>query len=283
MTNGDTSERLTPLLAIAALGTSPYEIGGLGLSPGGEERERAALLLADDAMVIRCGSSPLLDLWRSRRNGGPRVADPRDKALSVYAGLGFGLPDSPVPKDHLEGVVAELFWNRLIKERLICADGRRLVHAHSVKADLLEPGGDGLAIYRSPGDTLVFRLWEIKKHGGKSPVSSTIRRASSQLRHRGHEYLAKLAGPETIEQGGELGSLYADMVEMWIDQTDRAGVGVSVSTSSSRAPTGARAFRSISTAFPAFTAPGQAEALVIAVPKFSRFAKRVRKIVWSGL
>lgn len=277
------NQSLTSLLQLATIDNSTYELGGLQLNPGGGERECAAQLLADDAMLIRCGDSPLLKLWRLRRNGGPKEPDSRIKALKVYAGLGFGLPEEAANEDHLQGLVAELFWNRFIKERRVCPDSRALVHAHSVKPDPLEPGGDGLAIYRTPEGVLVFRLWEIKKHASRDSISGTIGRASKQLAHRGHEYLAKLAGPETIEQGGDLGSLYAEMVELWIDQTDRAGVGVSVSTSSNRAPTSARAFGSILKAFPAFDAPGQAEGLVIAVPEFPKFAKRVRKIVWSGL
>ena len=274
---------LTPLLQLSTIGDSTYELGGLQLSPGGAERECAAQLLADDAMQIRCGDSPLLELWRARRNGGSRTPDSRIKALEVYAGLGFGHQGEAPNKDHLQGLVAELFWNRLIKEKRVCPDNRELVHAHSVKPDPLEPGGDGLAIYRTPDGILVFRLWEIKKHARKDSISGTIGRASKQLAHRGHEYLAKLAGPETIEQGGDLGDLYAEMVELWIDQTARAGVGVSVSTSSSQAPKSARAFGSIPRAFPAFRNPGQTEGLVVAVPEFPKFAKRVRKIVWSGL
>ncbi|MEV4199634.1 hypothetical protein [Micromonospora globbae] len=131
--------------------------------------------------------------------------------------------------------------------------------------------------------TLVFRLWEIKKHEAVKPISATIRRASNQLVTRGKEYLAKLAGPETISQGGPLGSFYAELVELWLDQDVRAGVGVSVGTSSQHAPTSPTAFGAIVEAFPAFAGPGQAEGIVVAVPDFPQFATRVREIVWSGL
>jgi hypothetical protein len=78
---------------------------------------------------------------------------------------------------------------------------------------------------------LVFRLWEIKKHESQDMISATIRRASKQLSSRGQECLAKLAGPETVEQAGPLGELHAEIVELWLDGSDRAGVGVSVGTS----------------------------------------------------
>jgi hypothetical protein len=129
----------------------------------------------------------------------------------------------------------------------------------------------------------VFRLWEIKKHNAQRAVSATINRASKQLRSRGHEYLAKLAAPETITDDGALGELYANLVELWFDRSERAGVGVSVGTSVEHAPTQPRSFRSIAATFPEFTATGQIEGIVVAVPDFPGFADRVKEIVWSGL
>jgi hypothetical protein len=241
-------------------------------------------MLADDAMRIRCGLSPVLARWRARRDGGPAATGARREAVATYAGIGFGLPKSPANDDHLQGHVAELLWGALVRERLACRDGRRLVRAHSVKPDPLEPGGDGLVIYEIAGGTLVFRLWEIKKHDSSARrLSATIGRASKQLASRGKEYLAKLAGPETVEQPGRLGHLYADIVELWLDGSRRAGVGVSVGTSVQHAPTGPAAFGSITTAFPQFNHPGQTEGIVIAMPDFPAFALRVREIVWSGL
>jgi hypothetical protein len=259
-----------------------YAIGGQGLT--GVERDMAAELLAEDAMQIRCGKSPVLARWRTRRRGGPPETGASGAAVKAYAGIGFGLPDAPANDDHLQGHVAELLWNRLIQERLVCRDRRRLVHAHSVKPDPLEPGGDGLVVYELDGGTLVFRLWEIKKHESRaSRVSATIGRASKQLSSRGQEYLAKLAGPETVEQAGPLGEFYANIVELWLDGSDRAGAGVSVGTSAQYAPARPQAFGSIATAFPHFRQAGQRESIIVAVPDFPEFATRVREIVWSGL
>jgi hypothetical protein len=238
-------------------------------------------------MVIRCGNAPALGYWRARRDGGPPLTGTRKSAVATYASIGFGLPgSSPEPNvDHLQGHVAELLWNRLIHERQVCRDGRRLVRAHPVKADPLEPGGDGLVIYQTTGGTLVFRLWEIKKHQPTRPtrVSATIRRASRQLARRGNEYLAKLAGPATVGNDGPLGDLYANLVELWLDGSDRAGAGVSVGTSAEHAPTRPAAFQSIARTFPAFCQPGQVEGIVVAIPDFPGFATRVREVVWSGL
>lgn len=170
-----------------------------------------------------------------------------------------------------------------MQERSTCRDGRQLVKAHPIKVDTLEPGGDGLIIYKSLNDILVFRLWEIKKHEAKKVVSATIGRASKQLSDRGAEYLAKVVGPETLQADGQLGELYANMVELWFDRSDRAGVGVSVGTSVEHEPKPPLAFGSIRTAFPDFTAAGQTECLVVAIPDYPGFADRVKEIVWSGL
>lgn len=275
---------LTSLLGMTDNASSSkveYVIGGQQLS--GADREKAAKLLADDAMQLRCGDSPLLARWRARRDGGPPETDTRARAVKSYAKLGFGLSDAPAGPDHLQGLVAELLWNRLIQERAVCRDSRRLVHAHPVKPDPLEPGGDGLVIYEVNDGVLVFRLWEIKKHDQAKPVSATIRRASKQLASRGEEYLAKLAGPETISQAGPLGDFYAGIVELWLDGSDRAGVGVSVGTSMEHSPSSSQTFKSIATEFPAFTRSSQLESIVVAMPDFPRFAERVREIVWSGL
>lgn len=275
---------LTSLLALTpgpANGKVEYVIGGQTLAPAA--REQAAQMLADDAMALRCGDpSPALERWRAVRDGKPPASTVSAATVETYASIGFGLPSKPKDTTHLQGLVAELLWNRLLKERTTCSGGRALVKAHSVKPDPLEPGGDGLVVYKV-GATYVFRLWEIKKHEAQSGVSSTINRASKQLAGRGSEYLAKLAGPETVQQRGPLGAFYAQVVELWLDGSDRAGVGVSVGTSDRHAPSRPAAFKSIATVFPQFAAAGQREGVVVAVPDFPRFAERVRMIVWSGL
>lgn len=279
-----TTPSLTDLLSMgsAPAGAVEVALGGGELDP--VRRERAAQILADDAMTIRCGRAPMLDRWRSRRDGGPAATGSARQALATYASIGFGLPSDPATPDHLQGLVAELLWNRLIWERRVCTQNRRLVRAHSVKPDPLEPGGDGLVIYDTgDGTDLVFRLWEIKKHVAQAPYSATINRASGQLLSRGTEYLAKLAGPETVEQSGPVGDLYREIVELWLDRSERAGTGISLATASERGPLGPRAFNSLVTSFQEFAAPGQLEGIVVTISAYGDFADRVRDIVWSGL
>lgn len=276
-----------PLSALLALEPSDdrslveYEIGGLGLL--GEDRETAAHIVADDAMVVACGASSILTRWRDRRDGGSAHQGARLEAIRTFVNIGFGLPDQPKNTDHVQGHVAELLWSRVIGERQTCRDGRQFLASEPIKADPLEPGGDGLVIYKSDAGTLVFRLWEIKKHDSTARVSNTINRAGKQLKTRGHEYLAKIAGPSTLTATGDLAELYDSMLDLWFDRSSRAGVGVSISASDEHAPTGRRAFKSLRTHFPAFTETGQTESLVLALPDFPGFVKRVQEIVWSGL
>ncbi|WP_211588865.1 hypothetical protein [Allorhizocola rhizosphaerae] len=258
-----------------------YAIGGQALSAA--DFAAATHILADDTMRLRLGdASDVLTSWRDKRDGGPDHTPLRRRTIEVYARIGFGLPGKPSHKDHLEGHVAELLWHRLMTERTVCSGGRQLAYIPPLKADTTEPGGDGLAVYRIGNGTLVFRLWEIKKHDSSARISATIRRASEQLKLRGEEYLAKLAAPETVADD-EVAELFKEVVELWLDGNDRGGVGVSVGTSAAHAPSGPNTFGSILTAFPHYSAPGQTESIVVAVPDFPAFAIRVREIVWSGL
>ncbi|MBH0115254.1 hypothetical protein I6E52_00155 [Salinibacterium sp. NG253] len=275
---------LSPLLALVnspGASTVDYVVGGLNLS--GTDRESAAQLLADKAMIIACGNSTVLDRWRRRRDGGAPETGTSLETVETYAAIAFGHPSKPPNVDHLQGHVAEIIWNLVVAERLTTRDGRSLVRAHSVKADALEPGGDGLVVYQNPSGVLVFRLWEIKKHDAANKVSKTIRRASKQLASRGSEYLAKLAGPETTAQSGAMGDLYGSIVDLWFDRSERAGVGVAIGTSDHHAPTSKRTFGSINRSFPEFTEASQTESIVVAVPDFPGFVNRVKEIVWSGL
>lgn len=259
----------------------PYIVGGT--TAGAAALEAAAQLLADDAMRIRCGRSPALASWRSRRDGGPQLAGTSAKAVATFAGMVFGLPGEPDKnEDHIQGHVAELLWNRLLAERVVCDDGRVLVRVADVKQDPLEPGGDGLVVYRRGDGTLVFRLWEIKKHDSTNQLSATIRTASLQLASRGDTYLSKIVGPASLEDG-ELGGFFAEVIELWLDRSERAGVGVSVGTSSQHAPKHRSSYRSLATAFPEFTPLDQTEGLAVAVADFPAFAQRVKEIVWTGL
>ena len=258
-----------------------YHLGGQTLSPA--HRALAIEMLATEAMKIRSGNGPVFQSWNARRLGGPPHPPSRAGAVKAYAGIGFGLPEAPSNNDHLQGLVAELFWSTLISELATTTNERELVKLHGAKPDPLEPGGDGLAVYKLSNGQLIFRLWEIKKHDAKGGVSSTINRAGHQLSTRGHEYIAKLAGPETLDTPGALGDLYRGIIELWLDKSDRAGIGVSVGTSDKHQPKSPKSFKSLRKTFPTLANAGQLESIVVAIPDFPAFAFAVREEVWKGL
>ena len=290
MSYADTEELPPPLTLTSLLRVSAGQPGGLvehfigGINLTGHARKSAVQALAERSMRIRLGSSPLFGKWQDRRNGGPSLEETSRKVLEVYVKPGFGVPGNPANSNTLQGHVAELIWDQVLRERSSCDDGRRIEQMPDIKVDTGDHGADGLIIYKRDDGILVFRLWEVKKlDTPHQTVPGRIREASNQLSDRGAEYLAKLAGPETIDQDGELGDLYANMVELWLDESERAGAGVSIATSKQYAPALPDPFKSLSEKFPKLGESGQLEGLVVAVPDFSEFASDVRSDVWSGL
>lgn len=259
----------------------PYRVGGRTLT--GDTRAQVATIVADHAMQTRCGASPILGKWRARRDGGPPHEPNHRLAIEAFVGMSFGLPGKEAPPEHLRGHVAELLWHRLTQERRACGDGRELIHHPPLKPDPREPGSDGIVVYRNAADTLVFQLWEVKAHDAVSnSVNATIGVASRQLKARGPEYLAKLVASETAVDG-PVADLFKDIVELWFDESDRGGVGVSVGTSTAHVVGGQVSFSALTKAFPHYSAPGQAEGVLVAVPDFPEFANQVRDEVWKGL
>ncbi|NKZ08830.1 hypothetical protein [Actinomadura latina] len=265
-----------------------YMFGGLQATD--DELQTAAEILADEAMRLRCGNSPVLAKWRARRNRAEvatNTDDPERREIEVFVAPVFGLPDGGKTElnkltDHIQGFVAELLWNRIIQDRVQCLDGRTLMHTEEIKGDPTGTGGDGFVVYEIADGTLVFRLWEIKKHVSKSPISATIKRAADQLSEHGARYLAMLTGPGSKHEGA-LGQLYGELVRLWLEASPRAGIGVSVATSAAYAPDSHPTFTNVAPVFPQFPAEGQREALLVAVSDFAAFAERVRGIVWTGL
>ena len=243
--------------------------------------DASAWVLAREIMKIRSGPSTAFALWEARASGGPPHS-PRDRrVVEPFVLPVFGSPSNPKDEQHLQGYVAESLWFRLAAE-IAAADtsGRKLVHLEPPGFMVSEPGGDGLAVYEVSGGALVFRLWEVKKHVSVQHLSRTIGRACDQLADNAEAYLAKLVS--TAESKPEpLRQMYAELVELWVDEDARSGVGVSVATSAAHAPR-RKSFGTLATKFPRFSR-GQREGLIVAIGDFAAFAAAVRGYVWSGL
>lgn len=239
----------------------------------------AAWLVADTAMSYRCGRSPALALWRARAQGGPALNARERLSVDAFLVDAFGLPDKPIPAVHLQGCVAELLWFCLTL-KWPSAD-RRLVHVEGPSYSVTEPGGDGLAVWEVTDGTLVFRLWEIKQHDAAAGLSRTVGRACDQLTTSAVRYLAKYTSIGSTLYDGPLGELYAALPDLWADADPRAGAGVAVATSASRAPR-RRCFGTMPAKLPALATGARLEGLVVAVGQFPAFADLVQRCVWSG-
>lgn len=278
-----TTRSLTELLGLTPCPpTAKCAYVTAGASAGPAELAEAAALLADDAMSLRMGKSPVLDWWRLVRDGkpAPRPRDRHRAAVEAFVADTFGLPGAPGDRGLIQGFVAELLWHRLVREHGAPVVGRTLAHVEDLSWAAYQQGGDGLVVYELEGGTLVFRLWEIKKHESTRHISATVNRAARQLDRNALKYLAQYTGYGS-RRADRIGALYADLVPLWLDEDERAGVGVSVATSTAHAPKKA-ALGSIATVFPQMTRERR-EGVIVALPDFPTFADDVRNAVWTGL
>ncbi len=243
--------------------------------------DAASWTLARDIMAVRTGPSSAFTLWEQRATGG-RSHSARDRRIVEPFVLPiFGSPSDPKDEQHVQGYVAESLWYGLTSEIAATeTTGRRLVHLEPPGFMVSEPGGDGLAVYEVTGGSLVFRLWEVKKHVSVGHLSRTIGRACDQLVYNAEAYLAKLVST-AASKPAPLSKTYAELVELWVDGDPRSGVGVSIATSSAHAPK-RTSFGTLATKFPHFSRT-QREGLILAIGDFADFADRVRGHVWSGL
>ncbi|HET9873921.1 MAG TPA: hypothetical protein VFP89_15155 [Propionibacteriaceae bacterium] len=252
-----------------------------GAAAGPAQLAETARLIADDAMALRMGLSPVLSWWRLVRDGAPSPQPAKHRAaVEAFVQDTFGLPGDPGDFGLLQGFVAELLWHRLVRERTAPGGGRALVHVEDLSWSAYQQGGDGLAVYEVADGTLVFRLWEIKKHDSTAHISATVNRAAKQLDRNALKYLAQYTGYGS-KRGGRLGALYADLVPLWLNDDPRSGVGVSIATSTAMAPKRV-ALGGVATIFPDF-ARDQREGVIVALQDFPDFAQDVRDAVWKGL
>jgi hypothetical protein len=204
----------------------------------------------------------------------------REKVVPFVQTL-FGLPGRAGPEEHARGWLAEYVWYQLSAE--LDDAPERLLRLEGPSFHATEPGGDGLAVWARGADGLLaFCLWEIKSHIGAAAISSTVGRAYRQLGTRATEYLAKLTSIEAVARvDPALDELYAGLVDLWVDRSDRAGAGVAVATHAHLAP--ARCFSTMERHFPGRTSPGQLQGLIAAIGDFANFTRDVRERVWMPL
>jgi hypothetical protein len=245
-----------------------------------DDLEAAAWLVAENALRVRFGvATHLFDIWRTAATTGVRLDQAGRSKIEPFIDTALGLPGDPKPDDHLQGYVAEFVWFLLTRE--VPGHGRNIRRIEQPGFYVTAQGGDGLVVYELANRTLIFRLWEIKKHIGSRHLSGTVARAFNQLGRKGATYLAQYVAlaPELEPM---LADLYGRLVDLWVDAAPSAGAGVAVGTSHSQAPR-RRCFSAMQRYFPRLNHGDQLEGLIVAIGNFPAFASRVREFVWSAL
>jgi hypothetical protein len=219
--------------------------------------------------------------WKARALGGSAMPGSSREALRAYIKPVFGVPEDSesVPRDHMEGAVAQYLWYFLAIDLPSDEPVERVEPAGFAATD---PGGDGLIIHRIDEEYLMFRLWEIKKCVGQGRVSSTVSRAYRQLSTRATEYLARYTAiGQEINNNPELAEFYGQLIDLWVDARPEAAAGISVATSQDKVPT--RCFTTFGQRFPGFVEPVRLRGMLTAVDDFSDLATKVRQHIWRGL
>jgi hypothetical protein len=245
--------------------------------------EQLAAWVADSIMSCQCRGCPHhLAGWRSRVVGGAAHSPTHASALRQFVQPVLGLPDgsASVTDDHREGFVAEHLWYALVGE---CPGTEKVVLVEPPSFSVTSPGGDGLVIHRLDDGSLRFRLWEVKKATGESPVSATVTEAYKQLETRAAIYLAQItATGEGRHASAELADHYGQLVDMWLRGEPGAAAGVAIATSAARLPS--TCFTTLGTTrFVQFASPNRLRGMLTALQDFPAFARLVQETVWSGL
>ena len=253
----------------------------LGTAIGLSAADRAAVawIIAEAAMKQRGGNSVLYSTWRNAALAGQELTGTSREVVVAFVDSVFGLPPDGKSLDHLVGHVAEWMWY-LHASETVDPDRTRVV-LEPPKFNVTEPGADGFIVFHDNAtDEHYYRLWEIKKHTAAGPVSSTVSTAYVQLRTKALRYLAQQVSiHSTID--GPVGELCSKLVEFWIENHERAGVGIGVT--SGTIPPPHTCFTTMGKQFPGFDKPGQLEGLLLAVEDLLEIAKDVREYLWTVL
>jgi hypothetical protein len=222
-------------------------------------------------------------LWREARGGQRHLTSQERQLLIVYLEPHLGNPDE-APPDHDEraqGSVSEFLWHELVRHRTEV--GRKIARIEGPGFAVTDPGGDGLVVYETSAGSLVFRLWEIKKHTAKGDVAVTVGNAHKQLDRRALSYLARYSSvAQQLTHRPELHLFYATLVDKWQANDDSVGAGVAVATSC-KDEEQTDCFTGLPSRFPHLTDGDRLEGLLTAIGDFARFVELVKGEVWSAL
>lgn len=240
-----------------------------------------AEFLADRIVCCRCGKrTERYQAWKQRfSEGTPLSPEFHDSLSEGFIKPGFGLPnqEKKFPLDHLQGMVAQFLWYFLVLE----TSPEEIIKIASPGFSVTDHGADGFVIHRAPTGSLMFRLWEIKKCTGSSPISTAVNRAYKQLQDNGYEYLARLSNFDQELPDAELAEFYGKLPELWKQCSPEAAVGVAVATNNSGVQE--NCFAKFGEHFPNLTIPKRLRGMLSAINDFPSFCEKVQKAIWKGL
>lgn len=246
--------------------------------------------LAARSLAIEIASAKLIGLdglHRSRiigRISGEDIPfdDVTEQLAQVYLAAAFGTREQPKPLDHRQGTVAEHIWYCIFSEQGAPFDGRPY-HIQNLGRNVTDEGGDGLTILEVRQNSPDFRLWEIKK---KDPLgdsaSTTINRATNQLRSRAPQYLATYSTALQESSDSRISALAVNLVEHWLRSDTSAGVGVLVATAPPPSPP-TRSFGALNNMFANLPLPRQKVGHWLAIDQFSTFCELVKDELWTAI
>lgn len=233
-------------------------------------------------LIIETRCPPVIyNQWVDAHSGVASLSDIQKEVLRIYVKPSIGLPGEPATANELQGTVAEYFWYEIVRSR---EESEELVDIHKPSLRVTESGGDGLVIYQTDFESYIFRLWEVKKHATSNSATAKVTKASKQLRDNGAEYLAKLSKVEQ-ERDREypgLSKYYAELVPKWLESSSDAHAGVSLSKDDVSSVT-STPIKTMKTYLPGLNSERQLSAIIISMPDFVEFTKKVQTSLWKDI
>ena len=246
--------------------------------PSGPKRAALAQLIATGLARALCApDDEAFIAWQERAAGGPAHTNTMKKVLRAYLMQDF---KTAADKTRVQGAVVEQLWAVLAP--VIEGGWGCPAYVEAGHSSVIDHGGDGLSLYAFDSNPdLRFRVWESKRHAGKTTITSTITRAAKQLQSRGDEYVARLSKPLQNHEDGRVRALAAAMTKLWVARDGRAAVGVSVGKASGEAIP-KRPFQGLKKEFN-FNEMERREGVVIEIDDLDGFATSVRTRLLRGI
>lgn len=249
--------------------------GILAGSKSDEVAESIACLMVDYCVM----NDVLRQSWQDKRDAKGYKSASDGKLLAGFLSPMFGTPTKPANVEHTQGAIAEFLWFLLYDKQDDIPYERIRLEGPDFRPT--SPGGDGLGIYKDDKGLYFFKLWEIKKHTAKSTPRDKVTSAALQLDKFAVSYLSQYSQVLSRQESDpELALFYADLPRHWIDKTESAGAGLSVS-SKTDFPEGS--FEALSNRFSGIAGDHRLTGMSLYINDYIGLVEEVKKVIWEGL